>query len=148
MAPPGPDRSEGGARTPWSTGKRYNSSSTANVDTQVTSSLSKPRPLTGAPPSRQTDVKRLPSPVDRLCAPPRLCSLNHLAPPRYVRAPGAGSARSDSPGKSALPKPFSRVLAAPTCDAEAMPARACAPTGIASFGFSPPPAVRLPSTPG
>jgi hypothetical protein len=46
----------------------YDSLSTVNVDTQVTSSLSKPPPSTGAPPSRQTNVKRLLSSVDRHCA--------------------------------------------------------------------------------
>src|SRR5918992_5268608 len=90
MAPPGPDRSEGGARTPWSTGKRYNSSSTANVDTQVTSSLSKPRLLTAAPPSRQTDVKRLPSPVDRLCAPPQALFTQPSGPSTIRSCSGGG----------------------------------------------------------
>jgi hypothetical protein len=47
----------------------YNSSSTVSVDTQVTPSLSKPHPSTGALPSPQTNVKRLPSPVDRHDAP-------------------------------------------------------------------------------
>jgi hypothetical protein len=42
----------------------YNSSSTVNIDTQGTSLFSKPRRLTGVPPSRQTNVKRLPSLVD------------------------------------------------------------------------------------
>jgi hypothetical protein len=43
---------------------RYNSSWTVNVDMQVPSSSAKSRAQRGAPPSRQTVVKRLFSPVD------------------------------------------------------------------------------------